>query len=491
MGGGQITAATLSGQASWGIHCARSTPCVDKRVVLPLPWPPTPSRRLPQPRHLQAVLPLRPLGSRVLPRPAPSPASRRAKAAQGAPPPPPRALQQAAAPPSSPAVMAAATSAWSGDHSVRPEVFATIHNTPAMQLEMALLESNAVVAWFDRDRHASPNEMAAFIADKIGALVPDVVVVLHHPEKYLVRFIHKHHAELAASRRVLQFGDTKLQLRAWRLEAHAEHVDLGHHVRICLEGLPLYAWDELAVANAVGSGCSLDYIEPASKLKTETKALGLWAWTPCLSKVPRVSWITLPARNGGVPVYGRKGLEHRVLVHLDIHEDPSSGRLVSKSFDWRPNIVDGETKARDRRERISRPVRQDRRGRDGDGDRDRDRGRDGRDASRGGQDGAGRAHRSLSRAPRDEQQHGQDRGGRDDRRDGRRRAATPPPPPTCAPLLLGSGSASAPEARALELESAIPAPAAHVEATNPDRSNTYDPRDNNTTNSLMCACQPC
>ena len=40
-----------------------------------------------------------------------------------------------------------------------------------------------------------------------------------------------------------------------------------------------------------------------------------------------MSWITLPARNGGAPIYGRKGLEHRVLAHLDIHEDPSSGRL--------------------------------------------------------------------------------------------------------------------------------------------------------------------
>uniref|UniRef100_A0A452ZBH3 DUF4283 domain-containing protein n=1 Tax=Aegilops tauschii subsp. strangulata TaxID=200361 RepID=A0A452ZBH3_AEGTS len=345
-----------------------------------------------------------------------------------------------------------------------------------MQLEMALLESNAVVAWFDRDRQVSTNEMAAFLADRLGALQPDVVVVLHHPEKYLVRFIHKHHAELAASCRVLPFGDTKLQLRAWRLEAHAEHVDLGQHVRLCLEGLPLYAWDDLAVANAVGSGCSLDYIEPASKLKTDTQVLSLWAWTPCLSKVPRVSWVILPARNGGAPIYGRKGLEHRVLMHLDTHEDPSSGRLVSKPFTWRYNIVDGEAKARDRRERVSRPVRQDRRDRDEDGDHGR--GRDGRDASRGGQDSGACAHRSLSRAPRDDQRHGQDRGSRDDHRgnrDGRRRAASPPPPPAAAPVLLGSGAAPVlfgsgadcdPEACALEMGRAPPATAlaAPVEA---------------------------
>lgn len=401
-----------------------------------------------------------------------------------APPPPPRAPLPAApprppqaalpplpaAPPLPPqAVMGSTTAAWSGDHSARPEVFAVVHNTPTMLMEIALLESNAVVAWFDRNRRASTSEVAAFIADKIGALQPDVVVVLHHPEKFLVRFVHRHHAELAVSRRELMFGDTKLQLRAWRLEAHTEHVNMRHHVRLCLEGLPLYAWEELAVAKAIGSGCSIDYIEPASQLKTETKILALWAWTPCPSKVPRVSWITLPARNGGAPVYGRKGLEHRILVHLDIHEDPSSGNIVSKPNSWRYHIVDGENHMRDRHERISRPVRHDRRDRDDEGDRDREgdrdgrRGRDGRDAPRGGQGLGARIRRSLSRTPREEQR-GSGRDDRDDRRggrDGHRHAdnvgqiATP-----AAPLLLGSGSASYPEAIAAELLPVAQAPPA-------------------------------
>lgn len=186
---------------------------------------------------------------------------------------------------------------------------------------------------------------------------------------------------------------TASQVRQWRLEAHAENVDQVHHVRLCLESLPLHVWDDDSVAKAIGYGCSLDYIEMASKMKTETKVVGLWAWTACPSRVPRVNWITLPARNGGEPAYGRRGLEHRVLVHLDIHEDPTGGSLRSKKHPWRFNIVDGETKPRDRRERISRPVDRSRRRdqdedddrrRGGGGDRDR-RGRDtGRSRSSGG-----------------------------------------------------------------------------------------------------------
>lgn len=325
-----------------------------------------------------------------------------------------------------------------------------------MLIELALLESNAVLAWFDRDCQASTSEVAAALAAKIGALKDDVVVVHHYPERFLVRFVHRHHAELAAGRHDIPFGNTKLQLRAWRMEKHAEHVDMGHHVRLCLEGLPLYAWDEQAVANAIGSGCSLDYIEPASKLKTATKVLALWAWTPCPSKVPRLRWITLPARTDGAPVYGRKGLEHRVLVHLDIHEDPTSGEIVSRPNVWRYNVVDGESRARDRRERISRPVRHERRDRDDEEDRDRGRGRDGRDASRGDQGWGARIRRSLSHAPRDGH-----RDGRRGTRDGRRRTSSPLPVavPSSSPPLLGSGSMSVPAVQAIEL---LPIPHAQL-----------------------------
>lgn len=80
-------------------------------------------------------------------------------------------------------------------------------------------------------------------------------------------------------------------MRAWRLDAHAEHVNQPHHVRLCLEGLPLHAWDDQAIASAIGAGCSLDYVEAATKLKTETKVVGLWAWTSCPTRVPRINWI--------------------------------------------------------------------------------------------------------------------------------------------------------------------------------------------------------
>ncbi|XBH83178.1 hypothetical protein VPH35_071665 [Triticum aestivum] len=121
---------------------------------------------------------------------------------------------------------------------------------------------------------------------------------------------------------------------------------------------------------SIGSACSVDYVEPASKMKTATEVLAVWAWTSSPANVPRVSWVTLPGRNGGDPIFGRRGLEHRVIVHLSIHEDPTQGpNIVSQGYDYHMGIVDGETKPRDRRQRISRTVDPHRRDRDDDRDR--------------------------------------------------------------------------------------------------------------------------
>ncbi|KAF7050888.1 hypothetical protein CFC21_059185 [Triticum aestivum] len=378
---------------------------------------------------------------------------------------PPRAAPSAAVRPSSssPSPTAATrlqahprTMAWNGDHSLRPaEVFTVIHATPAMHQEAALLGSNAVVAWLDRDLRASTHDIAAAIVEEMGMLPDDVCVVKHFPEAFLVRFFHQHHCADASGRRDLKFRDTRLQMRPWRLEAHSENVDLVHHVRLCLDGLPLQAWDDYAVAQAIEPGCSIDYIETASKLKTDTEVLGVWAWTASPANVPRVNWVTLPARAGGQPIVGRRGLERRVIIHLSIHEDPTQGpKIVSKGYNFQKGVIDGERLARDPRERITRPIEHRRRDRDDDPGRGRDdRERCGRDNSQSREGWGDRIRRSLSRQPKDASRDNRRDEGRDGRRDGggRRRSAEPAVEDPPSMVLLGSSSGSGDAARGLEL----------------------------------------
>jgi hypothetical protein len=133
----------------------------------------------------------------------------------------------------------------------------------------------------------------------------------------------------------------------WTLESHAEHVEMKHHVRLCLERIPLYAWNNHVVVQAIGHGCSLDYIEPRLLRKENTEYLACWAWTSCLSKVLRVNWVTLPSRASNVPEVGRRGLESRVIIHHAIDEDHIGETVRTCGYDFYLGYIDGEAQQHD------------------------------------------------------------------------------------------------------------------------------------------------
>nr|BAK05011.1 predicted protein [Hordeum vulgare subsp. vulgare] len=140
-------------------------------------------------------------------------------------------------------------------------------------------------------------------------------------------------------------------VRAWRLEAHAENEDQLHHVRLCIEGIPVHGWNNYVAFSIIGRGCSLDYIESKPLLREDTRYLALWAWIANPDAIPKLKWLTLPAR--GERRRGRRGLQHRVLIHLDLHEDHSRAREdddnspapVVHEFSWHSGIVEGGRRA--------------------------------------------------------------------------------------------------------------------------------------------------
>jgi hypothetical protein len=319
------------------------------------------------------------------------------------------------------------------------ESFAVIHATPEMNAEATLLLTGAAYAWFDRAPACGTQEakdlMHRAICTTFSALPDDVCVTEHFPEPYLVRFIFPHHRSLAVTKHDFLFGEHKIQVRPWRLEDHAEQVELLHHTRLCIEGVPLYTWNPLVVQHIVGRSCSLDYIEPSCVNKSFTKALCVWVWAESLALVPKVCWVTLPGPSGvaGVPERGRRGLQCRAIIHLDIVEDmsgpPGAPPPFPEKHSWTYGLIAGERQARDCTERITDvDVRRDRGRRDDDDDRD-SRGRRG---YRGWRD---TIRRSLSRSAgvkgrdgdRRRQEGGRDRDRSGNRDGGRRRAGSAPP----------------------------------------------------------------
>ncbi|KAE8812265.1 hypothetical protein D1007_10613 [Hordeum vulgare] len=319
-----------------------------------------------------------------------------------------------------------------------------------MVQEAALLESNATVAWLEREMRTSPEEIAVALVKDIGCLRPDIDIICHFPKAFLIRFFHRHHCADVASRPAVPFRETRIQLRTWRIESHAEHIDMSHHVRMCLEGLPLQAWDAHVVASTIGANCSLDYIEPVSCLKMDTEVLALWACATCPEKIPRVNWITLPAREDSETVYGWHGVQNRVLLHLSNHEKKVDECTVSEGFTWRRNIIDGEAVARDRRERItSLAPCQDRHDSDDGDDHHRGGGRRDRDNTANRSGPGTRIRCNLSRNHHDDQRrHDRYHGDRDRREDrGTHHHVVVVVP---ARVLQGSGSTSSLVARCLE-----------------------------------------
>jgi hypothetical protein len=102
---------------------------------------------------------------------------------------------------------------------------------------------------------------------------------------------------------------------------------MDYHVRVGLENVPMHASNMHTMLRVLGSSVSLDYIEPRSIRKESTDMLWAWVWTENPSRIPKVKRVTLPPRPSAVPVggeRGRRGLRHRILVHLAIVEDFTS-----------------------------------------------------------------------------------------------------------------------------------------------------------------------
>jgi hypothetical protein len=326
------------------------------------------------------------------------------------------------------------------------EDYVVIHTSAEMNEEAAAMLTCAAYARFERPPARDAKDTMLRAICSLGVLKEAIQVTEHFPEPFLLRFIFPHNCAAVVNRHEFFFNDLKVHVRPWRLEDNADQVTMEQHVRLCIENVPLYAWKESVAQQLVGRACSLDYIEEACKRKDYTKALCVWVWVQDPGLIPRVRWVTLPGPSGAAQ-RGRRGLQRRCIIHLDILEDmrhddtPMPGK-----FEWRWGTVDGERLMRDPAERLLEGGDHHGGGRRDDDDDDRDGRR--RDRAHGWRH---KVARSLSRAAgsraRDDGRSRQDREQRRERdrsnQGGRRRSVGAP-----APALLLSAPGN--DTRAME-----------------------------------------
>jgi hypothetical protein len=92
---------------------------------------------------------------------------------------------------------------------------------------------------------------------RFGMREEDIKVVQHYHEDSFVTFEHQHqhHRDAAVARRDFTYGNIDIRVRPWQLPVHGDCIDFGFHVRLCLEGIPLHAWNEAIAKRAVARCC--------------------------------------------------------------------------------------------------------------------------------------------------------------------------------------------------------------------------------------------
>ena len=105
----------------------------------------------------------------------------------------------------------------------------------------------------------------------------DVTVTKHFPEDFFIDFKHRHHHDEAVAQGSFPYRNLDIHTSPWQLVTHGDICGLKYRVRLCLEGIPLHAWNESIAKRAVAKACDLDYVEKSSLDRADTRALCVWA----------------------------------------------------------------------------------------------------------------------------------------------------------------------------------------------------------------------
>ncbi|WVZ79499.1 hypothetical protein U9M48_027071 [Paspalum notatum var. saurae] len=224
-------------------------------------------------------------------------------------------------------------------------------------------EDTAVVTWaMSAPPSTGPREIEAVLREDFRLRQDEVTVTKHHPEAFLIKFLHPHHCAEATKKGYIKRRGIDIRFIRWRSLSSALGVTLLFRVKLCLDGIPGHAWDADIVERIISRRCALETIETNLINPDETKKVDLWAWTANPSSIPKKIWLnfTSQARDAKLsfvlvmetpPEHWQSGSKFPVIVHLEENHDytvasrdeqgnitPGKRRLPR----WHLGVVDGE-----------------------------------------------------------------------------------------------------------------------------------------------------
>jgi hypothetical protein len=142
-----------------------------------------------------------------------------------------------------------------------------------MDRELDSLSTHAVVAWFGGVRPET--SLTRAFCSRFGVRANYIKVAEHYQRTSSSPFKHRHQRDAAVAQRDFKYGSIDFRVRQWQLPTHGDHDDFQYHVRLCLEGIPLHAWNENIAKRTVTRSCILDYVEEQSLRKEDARTLNL------------------------------------------------------------------------------------------------------------------------------------------------------------------------------------------------------------------------
>ncbi|KAF0909404.1 hypothetical protein E2562_036049 [Oryza meyeriana var. granulata] len=183
---------------------------------------------------------------------------------------------------------------------------------------------------------ASDVEAAAMEEFRLHA--SEVVVSRHHPEAFLIKFLHQHHCIEALQKEYAKRRGIEVHFIKWRSLKSAEGTALMFRVKLYFDGVPRHAWMPDVVERLIGRRCTLEHLVINLVYPTETRSIDLWAWMVNPSSIPKRVWLTFTKlfKDGSrdsvlveeePPERWQPGVKHPVLVHLEEIHDYTAARI--------------------------------------------------------------------------------------------------------------------------------------------------------------------
>nr|TKW39447.1 hypothetical protein SEVIR_1G179500v2 [Setaria viridis] len=254
-----------------------------------------------------------------------------------------------------------------GDPNTRPnEETIIVPNSFDLERDAREWEGTALVPWaIHMPRGAGARDIEDLLREQLRLQQGDIIVAVHQPEPFLIRFATTEQCATARTRGRFQGHGIDICLRSWRSLSHALGLRIFFHVRLYLDGIPIHACTPDIVERIIGTHCALQYINTNLVQQTDTRHVDLWAWTANPSAIPKRVWLLFTHRPAdksstvtittSLPDRWQQGVRYEVFLHLGVLEDytaaardldgainnPSAFTPTRRGYAWRYGLPDG------------------------------------------------------------------------------------------------------------------------------------------------------